>query len=262
MPSEQICEASDGVRIAHQHAGQGPPLVLLAGQANNHHWWDDVRADFEATHTTITLDYRGTGRSDSPREGYSTEIFARDVVAVLDDLGVDRADVYGTSMGGRVAQCLAAHHPDRVRGLALGCTSPGGRLGVERDAEVRRQLAQSDRTAARQALLELMYTPAGLATRRGPYRVLGDPTMAPNARRGHLRASDGHDGATLLGAIAAPTLVLHGTDDRLNPAANAPVLAERIPCARLRMVDGARHAYFDEYRSVAGPAVLDFLSTA
>jgi pimeloyl-ACP methyl ester carboxylesterase len=63
----------------------------------------------------------------------------------------------------------------------------------------------------------------------------------------------------LLPAISAETLVLHGTDDIFNPAENAPLLAERIPHARLRMIGGARHAYFEEFRDVAGPLVLDFL---
>jgi 3-oxoadipate enol-lactonase len=110
----------------HRQPGQGDgdPLVLLAGQANNHHWWDPVREDFDTSRTTITLDYRGTGGSDKPDEPYSTQGFADDVVAVLDDLGVERADVYGTSMGGRVARWLAVRHPDRIGTLVLGRTSP------------------------------------------------------------------------------------------------------------------------------------------
>jgi pimeloyl-ACP methyl ester carboxylesterase len=253
---------ADGIRIAYQCQGAGAPLVLLAGQANTHHWWDRVRADFHAAHRTITLDYRGTGDSDKPDEPYSTELFARDVIAVLDALGVERADVYGTSMGGRVAQRLAADHPHRVHALVLGCTSPGGRHGVERGADVRRALAQPEPTAARQALLELMYTPAWLAAHPGPYTTLGDTGMPPYARRRHLRASDRHDAWDLLPGISAPTLVVHGTDDLLNPTANAHLLVDRIPGARLRLIPGARHAYFEEFRTVASPLVLDFLNQA
>lgn len=95
----QHTTTSDGVRIAYQVRGEGAPLVLLAGQANNHHWWDGVRDDFHAERSTVTVDYRGTGRSDKPDSPYSTEVFAQDVIAVLDELGIDRADVYGTSMG-------------------------------------------------------------------------------------------------------------------------------------------------------------------
>jgi len=251
----------DGVGIAYQVRGEGAPLVLLAGQANNHHWWDGVRDDFHADRSTITLDYRGTGESDKPDKPYSTEDFALDVIAVLDDLGVDRTDVYGTSMGGRVAQQLAARHPHRVHALVLGCTSPGGPHGIERDNDVRKSLTQAQPGAARQALLELMYTPAWLAAHPGPYQTLGDPGMPAHARRRHLAASNQHDAWQLLPGISAPTLVVHGSDDLLNPAANASLLANHIPGARLHIIPGARHAYFEEYRAVASPLVLDFLTT-
>lgn len=252
-------EAADGTLIAYQLEGAGPPLLLLAGQSNNHHWWDGVRADFAKVRTTITLDYRGTGDSGKPETPYSTEQFARDAVAVLDDLGVDVADVYGTSMGGRTAQILAADAPERVRRLVLGCTSPGGRHGIERSDAVRRALAQPDREAARQALDELMYTPAWLARHPGPHQTTGDPGIPGHARRLHLLASAKHDAWDRLPAIRARTLVLHGTDDVFNPAANAPLLAERIPGARMELIEGARHAYFEEFREIAGRLVLDFL---
>lgn len=261
--------APDGCRIAYQLADQTParaqsggravPLLLLAGQANNHHWWDPVRGDFHPAHHTLTLDYRGTGESDKPDEPYSTRGFADDTIAVLDHLHLDQVDVYGTSMGGRVAQWLAAQHPDRVRTLVLGCTTPGGAHAVERDRSIRKALADPDQAAARRTLLELMYTPAWLAANPGPYTTLGDPGMPGYARGRHLTASGKHDAWDVLPLIKAPTLVVHGTDDAFNPAANAPLLADRIPQARLHLIPGARHAYFEEFRSVAGPLVLDFL---
>lgn len=251
--------AEDGARIAYQVAGEGPALLLLAGQANNHHWWDGVREDFQPTRTTITLDYRGTGASDKPQTPYSTELFARDALAVLDALHIGEADVYGTSMGGRTAQLIAARAPERVRRLVLGCTSPGGQHGIERSDAVRRSLGQIDREAARRALAELMYTPAWLARHPGPQQTTGDPDMPDHARRLHLQASARHDAWDLLPAIKAATLVLHGADDVFNPAANAPLLTARIPDARMHLIDGARHAYFEEFRDHAGPLVVDFL---
>lgn len=255
-------KAANGIRLAYQTAGAGAPLLLLAGQANSHHWWDGIRADFETRYRTVTLDWRGTGDSDKPDEPYSTVGFADDVVAVLDDLGIEQAAVYGTSMGGRVAQWLAARHPERVRALVLGCTSPGGKHGVERGPDIRRSLIHPDPAVARQALLELMYTPEWLAHNDGPYPTLGDPTMPAYAKRRHLMASNKHDAWDVLPDITTPTLIVHGTDDRFNPVANAPLLAERIPHARMRLIPGARHAYFDEFRAVAGPLVLDFLDEA
>lgn len=254
-----FAKAPDGTHIAYQISGDGPPLLLLAGQANNHHWWDGVRDDFVGVRTTITLDYRGTGDSDKPDVPYSIEIFAQDALAVLDHLGIESADLYGTSMGGRTAQVIAGRFPQRVRKLILGCTSPGGAHGIERSDAVRRSLAQRDRDAARQALAELMYTPAWLAKYPGPQQTMGDPDMPDYARRHHLRASAGHDAWNLLPAIRSQTLVLHGADDVFNPAANAPLITGRIPEARLHMIEGARHAYFEEFQSIAGPLALDFL---
>jgi pimeloyl-ACP methyl ester carboxylesterase len=104
-----------------------------------------------------------------------------------------------------------------------------------------------------------MYTPDWLATHPGPYRTLGDRRMSPRARRGHLSASNLHDAWDVLPDITAPTLVVHGDADTFNPTANAPLLADRVPGARLVLVPGARHAYFEEFRDIASPLVLDFL---
>ena len=250
---------SDKNRIAYQVQGDGPALVLLSGQSNSHHWWDGVREDFDQEHTTISLDYRGCGDSDKLDVPYSTRGFAGDVLAVLDDLGVDRADVYGTSMGGRVAQWFAVDHPDRIGALILGCTSPGGPHSIERDNAVRASLAKPGTREGRQALIDLMFTPDWSAAHHGRYTVLGDPRMPPYARKRHLLASNGHDAWDVLPDIAAPTLVLHGTDDLLNPTANAALLGERIPDARVRLIQGARHGYFVQFREIAGAAVLEFL---
>lgn len=252
----------DGTRIAFQLRGTGPVLVLLAGQANSHHWWDGVREDFHAVRSTLTLDYRGTGGSDAPDAPYRTELFAQDVITILDALDIDRADVYGTSMGGRVAQKLAAHHPERVRSLILGCTSPGGPHSIERSNDVRRSLATTDPAAAQHALATLMYTPAWLSTHPGPHQTTGDPTMPTHARRRHLSASRTHNAWDDLPAIQARTLILHGTDDLLNPTPNAPLLAHRIPNAQMTLLPGARHAYFEEFRGVASRLVLGFLEGA
>lgn len=260
MGDVPFATTKDGVKLSYQVSGDGYPLMLLPGQSNDHHWWDGVRSDFEDSYRTITFDYRGTGDSDKPDEPYTTRGFALDALAVLDELGVERAHVYGTSMGGRVAQWLAADHPERLAALVLGCTSPGGAHGVERSQEVRRSLAQRDRAAARRALLELMYTPEWLATHPGPYRTIGDRGMPAHARRHHFAASAHHDSWDALPGIVAPTLVIHGADDVFNPAANAPLLAGRIPGARLHLIPGARHAYFEEFREVAGRVVADFLA--
>lgn len=249
--------ATDGTRLHYSISGSGAPLLLIAGQSNSHRWWTQVLPDFAAGFTTIVMDHRGTGSSDKPNSPYSTQLFASDCVAVLDDANIPSAHVYGTSMGGRIAQWIAASHGSRVDRLVLGCTSPGGEHAVERSAEVRKSLAQVDQMKARKALVDLMYTPAY----RGPFNTLGDPAMPPYARKLHLLASGEHDAWDVLPTIAAPTLVVHGTEDIFNPTDNAPLITARIPGAQLELIEGARHGYFEEFRSVATPLVMDFLSS-
>ena len=201
MRTHGTVRTADGTEVAYQLDGTGPPLLLLAGQANNHHWWDAVRADLLA-YRTLSLDWRGTGDSEDGPADFTTRTLAADVVALLDQLGIETLDVYGTSMGGRVAQWLAVDHPDRVRRLVLGCTTPGGPRAVERSQDVRRRLAVADPAAAREAVADLMYTPGWRATHPGPYATVGDPAISPVSARRHLRASARHDAYDVLPRIA------------------------------------------------------------
>jgi pimeloyl-ACP methyl ester carboxylesterase len=237
-----------------------PTLFLLQGQASSHGWWSDLRTRYEDRFRTVTMDYRATGATVTPAGDLSTGLLADDVVAVLDALEVDRAHVYGASMGGRVAQVLAAVHPGRVRSLVLACTSPGGPHATERSNDVRRALSDPDEDARRATLVRLFYTPAwgGDATRS---RLLGDPTMSSADRQRHLRMSARHDAWDLLPRIECPTLVLHGSDDAMTPSANADLIAGRVPGARLHLHEGGRHGFFDEFADQLDPVLAAFWSS-
>jgi pimeloyl-ACP methyl ester carboxylesterase len=253
-----IIPAPDGFPLAVRTAGDAgaPPLLLLSGQANSHEWWTDLLARFTGRFRVVLLDWRGTGDSRGPVGEWTTATFAQDAAHVLTELGTGPAAVYGTSMGGRVAQHLAAAHPDLVRRLVLACTSPGGPHAHERTMAVRRQLADPVRRDA--VLRRLFYTDAW--TRDS--QLLGDPTMTAAESRAHLRASARHDAWDALPRIAAPTLVLHGTEDLMVPAANAPLLAGRIPGARLHLHEGGRHAFFEEFAGDLDPVISAFLGPA
>lgn len=253
--------APDGFPLAVQVSGTGPALLLLAGQANSHRWWDGVRPRLERRHTVVTVDYRGTGGSRGPVGAWSTPSFADDAALVVQTLGVGPLPVYGTSMGGRVAQWLAIEHAGTVTRLVLACTSPGGPHAVERDRDVRRALADHDEGRRLEVMRRLFYTDAwtGVAA-ESP--LFGDPTMTSEERQAHLRVSARHDAWARLPEIVAPTLVLHGDDDVMVPTANAKTLAERIPHARLRLVPGGRHGFFDELADPVDPVVEAFLAEA
>jgi pimeloyl-ACP methyl ester carboxylesterase len=117
---------TSGLPIHYDLAGSGPPLVLLHGFVGDSTIWrhagyvDALAGQF----TLVLVDARGRGRSGKPHDPamYATQRLAADVLAVLDDLGVDRAGIWGQSLGGRAGLVLAIHHPGRLRALVAGAT--------------------------------------------------------------------------------------------------------------------------------------------
>lgn len=264
----------DGARLRFQLDGDrgNPVLLLLQGQTNSHRWWRRLRGDFGDRFLTVTFDYRGSGATAVPEPGsaqdveWSVELFADDAAAVLRALGRTRAAVYGTSMGGRIAQHLAIRHPDLVDRLVLACTTAGGELATPRSVEVQRSLVEQDKVARRRAVFDLFYRPTWIAAQGGydhaPTDLLGDPTMPTWAARRHFLVSAKHSSGAYLADISAPVLVLHGTDDRFTPVIDAEVLADRLPRARLEVVTGGRHGFFDEFRDTVVPLVRDHLTAS
>jgi 3-oxoadipate enol-lactonase len=123
------------VTIDYELRGDGPPLLMINGfRRSRVAWLDGVLQLLAERFQLILMDNRGTGNSDKPQDGYSIEAFADDCAGVIAGLGLPRAHVFGVSMGGMIAQRLATRHPQRVHGLALGCTNcgRGGSIPAER----------------------------------------------------------------------------------------------------------------------------------
>ena len=113
-----------GVRTHVALAGEGPPVLLLHGWPQHWYLWRDVIPTVAPHARLIAPDFRGFGWSDVPKDGYEEHQLRRDVVAVLDELGVDEFTVAGHDWGGYVGFLLALEHPDRVTGLLALNTLP------------------------------------------------------------------------------------------------------------------------------------------
>jgi pimeloyl-ACP methyl ester carboxylesterase len=106
-------------RIATMEAGTGRPVLMLHGLGGTKISFLPTVAALAPSYRMVAMDIPGFGDSDKPIASYDAEFMARWAVALLDSLGIDKADVLGHSMGGRVALELGMRHPDRVRGLML-----------------------------------------------------------------------------------------------------------------------------------------------
>jgi pimeloyl-ACP methyl ester carboxylesterase len=262
-----IATAPDGrTRLHWESEGDGAPVLLVMGLGlSAGAWWRSVPV-LARRLSVITYDNRGVGRSEAFSHAYTTEAMADDAVSVLDAAGVQRAHVYGISLGGMVAQQLALRHPERVASLVLGATSPGGPRAVRPDAEVvaffRRRLRMSQEEAA-SASIEFNY---GARCRSEHFdrieedlaRRLAHP-FPERAYRAQMFAAGLHNCYGRLASIAVPTLVVHGRHDRMIPVANAQLIAERIPGARLRILEDSGHLYPTEEPEV-DDAIAAFLA--
>ncbi len=268
----------NGINLYYETHGAGEALMLISGTGGTCDSWRPYQLPvFSQHYQVIIFDHRGVGRSDKPDEAYSTRGFAADAVALLDVLHVERAHIMGHSMGGRVAQWMALDAPKRVRSLILSSTGSGK---YAPHVEILRGLPLKQT----EAMLQLGYEhwwethfldndfmfppevrenrPQLLEERRHLVRE-SKPPLRPYLR--HVIARQEHETTRLIPLISAPTLVLVGAEDTTvggtgSHLESARALAERLPDARLHVVEGAAHGYLWQKPAQANQIVMEFLS--
>jgi class 3 adenylate cyclase len=254
VPEVRYVKTAEGVHIAYQVLGEGPDLLFVPGYASNlHSQWElpsyarflERLASFARL---ICVDRRGAGLSDrfSPQDLPPVEDLAKDLEAVLDAVGSERAAVFGQEDGGSIACMLAATRPERMSALILYAThSRGNRTDSHAAlfAEIFQRVDESWGT------LEYASWDTGFAN---PSRV-DDPAFvawlaaherlsaSPASATALLRIYHDTDLAGLLPAITVPTLVLHRLDDRLTPISESRLIAAAIPGSKLIELPGDDH---------------------
>lgn len=255
------------VRIYYELHGEGPPLVLLHGLQGDLSHFRGLLPGLARQHRVLAFDERGSGWSDKPAQPYSMALYADDTARLMDAAGIERAHVLGVSMGGMIAQEFALRHGGRLQRLVLGCTSPGGSGAVALDGGARESAyATADLGAEERArrLAEVGFAEGFLHNHP---EVLDGLIAARRARPLDVQALarrreaiDAHDTFARLGQITAPTLVITGRQDRIVSPENSRILAERIPQARLEVLDPAGHLFWLERPRETLERVLPFLS--
>ena len=266
----------NGLRLHWEEAGpaHGEPLLLVMGLGGQLiHWPDRLAADLvQRGFRVIRFDNRDAGLSSDSNRGirfnllrdwlrsrlgliapsnYTLHDMARDAVGLLDTLGVRKAHLLGVSMGGMIAQIMAARYPHRVKSLVSMMSTSGAPDLPGPSLKLRLRLARQRATEPRAALADAVRSIA-LVGSPGYPRTLQEleQTLMPQIERGI--SPDGTlrqlaailvsgSRAALLPQIQAPTLILHGEADRLVPVAAAHDLLERIPHAHGDIVPGLGH---------------------
>jgi pimeloyl-ACP methyl ester carboxylesterase len=259
---ERLIEAG-GVELCAQAFGDpaDPAVLLVMGTGGSMLWWDEAFCGMLADRArfVIRYDHRDTGRSvtyDVGRPGYTGADLVADAARVLDGYALPAAHVVGLSAGGALAQVLALDHPARVRSLVLVSTSSA--FGGDRSPlpgptkELLRFMASADADWSDRASVTeyLVAHQRVLVGGRRPFdeRFARDVVRRDMERARNFASVQNHDAIPgddrphgPLSAIAAPTLVVHGTADPLFPIEHGEVLASAIPGARLLRLEGAGH---------------------
>ena len=226
---------NDGFRIHYEVEGEGPPLVLM-------HWWSGSLEDWRLfgyvdalkdQHRLILIDGRGHGQSDKPHDpaAYGLEQQASDVVAVLDELGIEQADYFGYSMGGTIGWALAKYAPDRFSSLIIGGEGPED-YDPSGDIEAMRELGSEGwgQWVADVAADSGFTQPEIYAA----YAAIDVDALVADVATFHM-----DNFAADLPAMTMPILLLAGTDDEDHAALEAA--AKNLPNAQFVSLPGFDH---------------------
>jgi pimeloyl-ACP methyl ester carboxylesterase len=264
MPKAHV----NGLNINYEVHGEGEPLVLISGFAVGLWVWFKQVPVLSQKFRTIVFDNRGVGHSDKPEARHTIRTMADDVAGLLGALGIDRAHILGASMGGFIAQEFALAYPPMTRSIILCCTGYGGPNYVLPPEEVLSAMSGMEGLGSEERARQnvaLFYSPA--YPKRHPDEVekviqtyLQNPTPE-HAYMNQLIAAMAFDTEARVSAITAPTLVVTGDQDLCVPPENSKNLAEKIPNARLVMIEGAGHAVFMEQPDEFNRVVTEFLES-
>jgi 3-oxoadipate enol-lactonase len=243
-----------GAELYWERSGRGEPLLLIQGMSGTHLTWGRpflslLEPDFDC----VVFDNRGIGNSDEVSEPFTIEELAADALTVMDAAGFETAHVLGISMGGMVAQQVALQAPERLRTLTLGCTYPGGEgsslIASEDAGPLLEAFGSGNLDQVMQAAYKVNLSP-DFRDDPANYDDFAAMASALPARQQtvqlQIQAIGGHDTQARLAEITAPTLVIHGTEDRMIPVANGELIASLIPGAKLEIFDGVGHLFWWE----------------
>ncbi|MCX5206610.1 alpha/beta hydrolase [Streptomyces sp. NBC_00237] len=247
----------------------GLPVLLVHGHPFNRSLWAPQARELAANgYRVLTPDLRGYGDSPLPADAPATllSVFADDLAALLNHVGLPGAVVGGVSMGGQIAMEFHRRHPHRVRGLVLSDTSAPAETDegkAFRNALADRLLAEGMAGYADEVIDKML----------APYNVTAQPALA-EAVLTMMRTTDPRGAAAALRGraqrpdyrqtlpdVTAPTLILVGTDDVYTPVPAAEELHRLIPHATLTVVADAGHLPGAEQPALFNAALLDFLAT-
>jgi 3-oxoadipate enol-lactonase len=237
---------SGGVQLATFELGKGKPIVMINGLGASAHDWGPTAERLATRARVIIFDNRGAGQSTAPNVPFTLEQLADDTAAVFAAYGFESANLVGYSMGGMVAQLLAARRPKLIERLVLMATHAGAQSAIPA-APTALAAFVPDPSLSREQLTRRNYAlfvaPQFLEHNRDMFERMMTVRLA-NLIPLHafqLLAISQSERAALVRTICVPTLIVHGRLDPLVPFGNGEILCDLIPGAHFVAIEGSGH---------------------
>jgi aminoacrylate hydrolase len=254
------------ISLNYEERGTGPAILFIPGLVGLLNAWEFQIAEFSARYRCIAFDHRGAGDSDKPADAYSTQEIARDAVALLDTLGIDRAHVVGTSTGGCVLQNLAIDHSDRLNCCVFSNT------WVKADEYISRVQMTRKRIALAYGVEEYVKVSSLFTNGAMQFRYDLDKVMELEARAlktvapvdvlaGRLDMTLAHDRTAELHKIRSPSLIIGTRDDATVPSYQSEDLHHAIAGSTLVIVEEGGHYSYRRHWKQWNQTVESFLRT-
>lgn len=262
MDTNSFITLGDGSRLAYRLDGAAdlPVLLLSNSIATDMHMWDDNVPEFVRHFRVLRYDLRGHGYSDVFPGAYSLDRLGRDVLELIDALGIAQAHVLGLSLGGLVAQWLAIHAPGRVRRLVLANTAAYLGPAHIHDEAIAQVLSAPDLSGTAETFVRNWF-PASWVDEARPvverFRRGVERSAAAGLAGARAAVRDADLRRTIV-LITAPTLVVAGRDDKVTTLAHGQEIAATVPGARLCVLPVVHLANVEEPQAFVS-SVVEFL---
>lgn len=257
-------------KLFYETCGGGKPLILIPGFASGAWSWFRQTAELAKDFRVITFDPRGIGKSKIENSedltNLSMQTFVEDVLQILDELKVEKANVLGASFGGFVAQELALKFPGRLDKLILACTTFGGANHVRPSSEILRSFTPNPNLTVAERIRKFI-RPAftdefnlAHADEVEKVCVLRETNeIADTVYFAQLHAAFTFNTEDKISTVENETLVITGDKDIVVPMRNSVNLAEKLPNADLKVIENGSHLFFIENADEFNRSVKGFL---
>jgi len=260
--------AANGIKIYYEQQGVGEPLILIPYLTADNACYAFQVSEYAKYFTCISLDLRGTGRTDSSGEDVSMELYADDVAAFMQEYGIPQAHVFGLSLGAAVGMHLAANYPIKVKTLSLHSGWAKTDQYLKTVVEGWRSSAKGLNSVTEMVITSIFpwcLTPEMYATRFDQIQRLAGfirsrpTTMSVASFMKQSNAVIEHDAEALLSKIKSPTQVTFGGRDQLTSLRFAETLTNGIADAELVVFEDCAHAAIYEKTEEFNEKTLEFL---